>query len=187
MTGRSPCPAHKAVWAGVTFQPSDAFKQVRVPQPSHAQPRSSSWCNRFASSSVSRGLRHLASVGKSPPLRLTSSRSRGRAYPGTATSIPPESCIPCNAQAASPPSGRATLAGRTIGEIRNPELVGRSALNCRLTRSSGRAPAASAMVVRTRLPRITPRKPGCFISRSAVQRAIAIRSRFICFQTLSAP
>ena len=26
--------------AGVTFQPSDAFQQVRVPQPSHAQPRS---------------------------------------------------------------------------------------------------------------------------------------------------
>lgn len=75
--------------AGVKIQPSDAFKKVRVPQPSHAQPRSSSWRNRFAASSVSHGLRHLASVGKSPPLRLTSSRSRERAYPGTATSTPP--------------------------------------------------------------------------------------------------
>jgi hypothetical protein len=75
----SPQPACKAVSAGVTFQPSDAFKQVRVPQPSHTQPRGSSWRNRFAASPVSHGLRHLASVGKSPPLRLTSSRSGGRA------------------------------------------------------------------------------------------------------------
>jgi hypothetical protein len=58
--------------AGVTFQPSDAFQQVRVPQPSHAQPRGSSWRNRFTASPVSHGLRHLASVSKSPPLRLIS-------------------------------------------------------------------------------------------------------------------
>ena len=68
--------------AGVIFQPSDAFQQVRVPQPSHAQPRDSSWRNRFAASPVTRGLRHLASVSKSPPLRLISSRSREKA--GTA-------------------------------------------------------------------------------------------------------
>jgi hypothetical protein len=32
----------------VTFQPSDALQQVCVHQPSHAQPRGSSWRNRFA-------------------------------------------------------------------------------------------------------------------------------------------
>lgn len=71
------------------FQPSDAFQQVRVPQPSHAQPRNSSWRNRFAASPVSHGLRHPASVSRSPPLQLTSPPSRGRACPGTAMSTPP--------------------------------------------------------------------------------------------------
>jgi len=43
------------------------------------------------------------------------------------------------------------------------------------------------IVVRTRLLRITPRKPCYFIKLSTVQRATGMRSRFICFQTLSAP
>lgn len=95
----------------MTIQPTDAFKQVRVPQPSHAQPGGSSWRNRFAASPVSHGLRHLASVGKSPPRRLTPSRSRGGACAGIATSTPP-GLHSRHAQAASPPYGRATLAGR---------------------------------------------------------------------------
>ena len=106
--------------AGVTFQPSDAFQQVRVPQPSHAQPRSSSWRNRFAASPVSRELRHLASVGKSPSLRLILSRSREKA--GTIKSL----CFAfqtCSSSA--PPFNRDTLAGRTIRDVANPRLVGR--------------------------------------------------------------
>src|ERR1035437_3591706 len=101
--------------AGVTFQPSDAFQQVRVPQPSHAQPRGSSWRNRFAASPVSHGLRHLASAGKLPPLRLISSRSRGKA--GTMKSL----CLAfqtCSSSA--PPFKRDTLAGRTISLIDSP-------------------------------------------------------------------
>jgi len=105
--------------AGVTFQPSDAFQQVRVPQPSHAQPRSSSWRNRFAASPVSHRLRHLASVGKSPPLRLISSRSREKA--GTTKS----SCTAFQTCSSSvPPFDRGTLAGRTVGDIHGPDLVG---------------------------------------------------------------
>lgn len=38
---------------------------------------------------------------------------------------------------------------------------GRSARNCRLTRSRGHSALASPMVVRTTLPRITPRSPCC--------------------------
>src|ERR1019366_1923956 len=77
--------------AGVTYQPSDAFQQVCVPHPSHAQPRGSSWRNRFAANPVSCGLRHLTSVGKSPPLRLIFSRSREKA--GSYCKII-EHCIP---------------------------------------------------------------------------------------------
>ena len=43
------------------------------------------------------------------------------------------------------------------------------------------------IVVRTTLPRMTPRKPRRRISRSTVQRATATPSRFSCRQTLSAP
>jgi len=122
--GNSSRHAHQAVWAGVTFQPSDAFQQVRVPQPSHAQPRDSSWRNRFAASPVSHGLRHPASVSRSPPLRLTSSRSRGRACPGTAQFQFRRVLHSKHAQAASPPNGRATLAGRTPGNVPAPHLIG---------------------------------------------------------------
>ena len=54
---------------------------------------------------------------------------------------------------------------------------GRSARNCRLTRSSGHGALLSLIVVRTTLPRITPRSPSRRISRSTVQRATAVPSR----------
>jgi len=63
---------------------------------------------------------------------------------------------------------------------------GRSALNCRLTRSSGRGAVISGNVVRIRLPRTVPRNP-CRISRPTVQRATAMPFRFICCQTLDTP
>jgi hypothetical protein len=107
----------------VTFQPSDAFQQVRVPQPSHAQPGDSSRRNRFASSPVSHGLRHLASVSKSPPLRLTSSRSRRRACSWYRHINFSRWMHSRHAQAASPPYGRATLAGRTFGSVGEPFLI----------------------------------------------------------------
>jgi hypothetical protein len=62
-----------------------------------------------------------------------------------------------------------------------------SARNCRLTLSSGQGAVLSLIVVRTTLPRTTPRKPSRCIKRSTVQRATRNRSRFICFHTLSAP
>jgi hypothetical protein len=65
--------------------------------------------------------------------------------------------------------------------------LGRSALKTRLTLSSGHGAFISLTVVRTTLPRRTPCKPRRFIKRSTVQRAISTPSRFICFQTLSAP
>ena len=106
----------------MTFQPSDAFKQVRIPQPTHAQPGGSSWRNRFAASPVSHGLRHLASVGKSRPLRLTSSRSRGRACSLLQLRRALHSR---HFQATSPPCGQARLAGRTIGHVGHPQCIGR--------------------------------------------------------------
>lgn len=51
-----------------------------------AQPGGSSWRNRFAVSPVSHVLRHVVSVGNSPPLQLISCRSRERACRGTASS-----------------------------------------------------------------------------------------------------
>jgi hypothetical protein len=65
--------------------------------------------------------------------------------------------------------------------------LGRLALNCRLTRSRGQDAAVSGVVVRTRLPQRAPAIPRLPISRSTVHRAPRIPSRFICFQTLSAP
>lgn len=61
------------------------------------------------------------------------------------------------------------------------------AVNCRLTWSSGHGAEVSGMVVRTVLPRRAPCKPMARISRSTVQRATRLPSRFICSQTLSAP
>src|SRR5664279_1153638 len=105
--------------AGVTFQPSDAFQQVRVPQPSHAQPRSSSWRNRFAASPVSHGLRHLASVSKSPPLRLIFSHSREKAGTTKSSCTAFQTC-----SSSAPPFSRDTPAGRTVGDVHGPDLVG---------------------------------------------------------------
>ena len=51
--------------------------------------------------------------------------------------------------------------------------LGRTALNCRLTRVSGQTAFASPTVVRTLLPRLIPFKPECYISRWTVQRATA--------------
>src|SRR5579875_2961014 len=64
---------------------------------------------------------------------------------------------------------------------------GRSAWNCRLTRSRGQGAALSLKVVRIGLPRITPCRPMAFISRSTVQRATAWPSRRSCRQTLRTP
>src|ERR1039458_3224110 len=106
--------------AGVTFQPSDAFQQVRVAQPSYAQPRSSSWRNRFAASPVSRRLRHLASVSKSPPLRLIFSHSREKAGTTKSSCTAFQTC-----SSSAPPFSRDTLAGRTVGDVASPRRVGR--------------------------------------------------------------
>jgi hypothetical protein len=46
---------------------------------------------------------------------------------------------------------------------------------------------SSPIVVRFGLPRTAPRKPRSRISRSIVQRATRMPSRFSCAQTLSAP
>jgi hypothetical protein len=54
---------------------------------------------------------------------------------------------------------------------------GRRALNCRSTKSSGRATAGSERVVRIVAPRTTPRNPAAFINRSTVQRATVKPSR----------
>ncbi len=64
---------------------------------------------------------------------------------------------------------------------------GRSARNCRVTRSSGHGALASQTVVHTTLPRITLRRPSVRINRSNVQRATATPSRASCRQTFSAP
>src|SRR5690606_16387817 len=65
--------------------------------------------------------------------------------------------------------------------------LGRSALNCRLTRSSGQGKAGSLTVVLMDFPRMAPCNPIRLISRSTVQRATSIDSRVSCFQTLRAP
>ena len=57
----------------------------------------------------------------------------------------------------------------------------------RLMRRLGLQGVRRGKVVRTTLPRRTPCKPRRFIKRSTVQRAMGSPSRFICFQTLSAP
>src|SRR5207248_2916997 len=58
-----------------------------------------------------------------------------------------------------------------IGEVRQPQQVGRDARNCRFTRSAGHGVALSGTVVLTSLPRTTPRRPICRIRRATVQRA----------------
>ncbi len=65
--------------------------------------------------------------------------------------------------------------------------LGRSALNRRLTLSSGQGRAASGLVVTIRRPRTTPLIPMAFISRSTVQRATSRPSRRRACQILRAP
>lgn len=48
------------------------------------------------------------------------------------------------------------LTSRDIGKVRDPRLIGRSALNCRLTRSSGHGALGSVMRARWALPLRTP-------------------------------
>jgi hypothetical protein len=55
---------------------------------------------------------------------------------------------------------------------------GAGARNCRLTRSGARSAVGSATVVRTLATRRTPSQPLIFISRSIVQRATWMPSRF---------
>jgi hypothetical protein len=57
-------------------------------------------------------------------------------------------------------------------------------VNSRLTRSSGHGAAVFATVVRTTLPRMTPRNPRRRMRRSTVQRATTMPSRFNCFHRL---
>jgi len=80
-----------------------------------------------------------------------------------------------------------TLPGRDVREIADPQLVRPLRLDCRLTRSSGHGAFASATVVRTTSPRMTPRRPALRIRRSTVQRATSVPSRRSWRQTLSAP
>ena len=64
---------------------------------------------------------------------------------------------------------------------------GRAATKARLTRSAGLGAVGSGMVVRRLAPRTSPVIPCMRISRSTVQRATVMPSRFSCFQTLRAP
>src|SRR5439155_27368434 len=65
----------------------------------------------------------LPVFGKSPPLRLTPSRSRGRACSLLQHQLR-RAMHSRHAQATRPPFGRASLAGHTVGKVGNPFLVG---------------------------------------------------------------
>jgi hypothetical protein len=60
-------------------------------------------------------------------------------------------------------------------------------LELAVARSSGHGAFASATVVRTALPRMTPRRTALRINRSTVQRATSVPSRRSWRHTLSAP
>ena len=64
---------------------------------------------------------------------------------------------------------------------------GHGALNWRLTRSSGHAAAGLLIVVSTVLPRTTPVRPICRITRGTVQRATPIPYRRSWRQILRSP
>lgn len=65
---------------------------------------------------------------------------------------------------------------------------GRTAWNCRVTRSGGRAAAVSGIVVTVNFrPRTTPARSRRRIRRATVQRATACPSRLSCCQTLRTP
>src|ERR1043165_3658287 len=78
--------------------------------------------------------------------------------------------------------------GRDIGEIGSPQRV---RARCRKLPINpierGHGAAALLIVVRTVLPRTTPRRPILRIRRATVQRATAIPSRLSCRQTLRTP
>src|SRR5450432_4612345 len=65
----------------------------------------------------------LPVFSKSPPLRLTPSRSRGRACSLLQHQLQ-RAMHSRHAQAAWPPSGRASLAGRAVRDVAQPEVVG---------------------------------------------------------------
>ena len=65
------------------------------------------------------------------------------------------------------------LPGRDVGEVRDPQLVRPLGPELPVHPSSGHGALASLTVVRTTLPRTTPRRPKRRISRSTVQRATA--------------
>src|SRR5277367_5572434 len=65
----------------------------------------------------------LPVFGKSPPLRLTPSRSRRRACPLLQHQLQ-RAMHSRHAQATWPPSRRASLSGRTVGDVGQPEVVG---------------------------------------------------------------
>ncbi len=69
----------------------------------------------------------LPVFGKSPPLRLTPSRSRGRACSLLQHRLR-RAMHSRHAQATRPPFGRASLSGRTVGEVGHPKLVGTTRL-----------------------------------------------------------
>src|SRR5207248_8246651 len=79
----------------------------------------------------------LPVFGKSPPLRLTSSRSRGRAC-SLLQLQPRRATHSRHAQATRPPSERASLSGRTVRRIDCPYLIrrvdGESAQQIRIDR-----------------------------------------------------
>ena len=64
----------------------------------------------------------LPVFSKSPPLRLTPSRSRGRACSLLQHRLR-RAMHSRHAQATRPPFGRASLAGRTVGEVGDPQLI----------------------------------------------------------------
>ena len=55
---------------------------------------------------------------------------------------------------------------RAVGEVGNPELIGRVALNSRFTRSGARRWSASAWVVKRFFARLAPRMPWRFMRRA---------------------
>ena len=57
----------------------------------------------------------------------------------------------------------------------------------RFTRSRARSAAGSAIVVRLTFPRTAPASPSAFMSRSTVQRATSMPSRFSWSHTFRAP
>jgi hypothetical protein len=77
--------------------------------------------------------------------------------------------------------------GRHVVRSATHSWLGLVAEKSRSTRSAGRAALAAGVVVLRGLPRRTPCRPSSPISRSTVQRATAMPSRYSCRHTLRAP